>query len=104
VAAATLGRDGVLAWDGMDFHYAPAFEVSVRDTTGAGDVFHGAFLYTLFQKWPLARQLDFCCAAAALNCTAAGARGRIGRLQEIEELMRSGRRYEAAFPPGSLGA
>jgi len=103
IAAATLGRDGVLAWDGTDFHYAAGFVVSVLDTTGAGDIFHGAFLYTLFQKWPLARQLDFCCAAAALNCTAAGARGKIGRVQEIEELMRTGRRSEAAFPPGALG-
>ena len=103
IAAATLGRDGVLAWDGTDFHYAPGFEVSVLDTTGAGDIFHGAFLYTLFQQWRLGRQLDFCCAAAAMNCTAAGARGRIGKLAEIEELMRTGRRSEAAFPPGALG-
>src|SRR5271154_3246059 len=82
LVAATLGRDGVLAWDGADFHYAAGFEVNVRDTTGAGDIFHGAFLYAMFQGWPLARQLEFCCAAAALNCTAAGARGRIGKLQE----------------------
>ncbi|HMD31070.1 MAG TPA: PfkB family carbohydrate kinase, partial [Candidatus Acidoferrales bacterium] len=102
VVAATLGRDGVLAWDGADFHYAAGFEVNVRDTTGAGDIFHGAFLYAMFQGWPLPRQLEFCCAAAALNCTAAGARGRIGKLAEIEELMRTGQRSEIAFPPGAL--
>jgi sulfofructose kinase len=102
VAAATLGRDGVLAWNGTEFHYAAGFEVSVRDTTGAGDIFHGAFLYGLLRGWELGRQLDFCCAAAALNCTASGARGRIARVEEIEELMRSGRRSEAAFPPGAL--
>jgi len=56
----------------------------------------------MFQGWPLARQLEFCCAAAALNCTAAGARGRIGKLAEIEELMRTGQRSEIAFPPGAL--
>jgi sulfofructose kinase len=102
LTAATLGRDGVLAWDGVDFYYAPGFEVSVLDTTGAGDIFHGAFLYGMKQGWPLPRQLEFCCAAAAMNCMAAGARGRIGKIAEIEELMRTGRRSEAAFPPGAL--
>ena len=102
LTAATLGADGVLAWDGRDFHYCPGFEVETRDTTGAGDIFHGAFLYALIQGWPLERQLEFSCAAAALNCMASGARGRIAPLGEIEELMRSGSRSETAFPPGAL--
>lgn len=42
VSGATLGRDGVLAWDGTRFHYCPAFQVDTVDTTGAGDVFHAA--------------------------------------------------------------
>lgn len=103
LTAATLGKDGVLAWDGADFHYVAGFEVSVRDTTGAGDIFHGAFLYGLLRGWPLARQLEFSCAAAALNCTAAGARGRVAKIEEIEELMKTGRRSEDAFPRGALG-
>jgi sugar/nucleoside kinase (ribokinase family) len=102
LTAATLGADGVLAWDGTDFHYCPGFEVDVRDTTGAGDIFHGAFLYALVQGWPLERQLEFSCAAAALNCTASGARGRIASLEEIEQLMQTGSRSETAFPPGAL--
>ncbi len=36
LTAATLGIDGVLAWDGAQFHYAPAFHVDTVDTTGAG--------------------------------------------------------------------
>ena len=102
VTAATLGRDGVLAWDGVEFYYAPGFEVSAVDTTGAGDIFHGAFLYSLLQGWLLPRQLEFSCAAAAMNCMGAGARGKIGKIAEIEELMRTGTRSEAAFPPGAL--
>lgn len=102
LTAATLGADGVLAWDGEDFHYCPGFVVEARDTTGAGDIFHGAFLYALLQGWPLARQLEFSCAAAALDCTASGARGRIAALEEIEKLMGSGSRSESAFPPGAL--
>ena len=47
-----------------------AYCVNVVDTTGAGDIFHAGFIYGLLQGWPLERQLDFACAAAALNCTA----------------------------------
>jgi sugar/nucleoside kinase (ribokinase family) len=102
LAAATLGSDGVLAWDGQEFTYCPGFEVSALDTTGAGDIFHGAFLYAMFQGWPLGRQLEFSCAAAALNCMAAGARGKIAAIGEIEELMRTGARSAEAFPRAAL--
>jgi len=95
LAAATLGTEGVLAWDGRQFHHAAAFRVSAIDTTGAGDVFHAGFIFGLLQDWPLQRSLDFACTAAALNCTAAGARGRIASVAEIETLMANGQRYPA---------
>jgi sulfofructose kinase len=97
LAAATLGEDGVLAWDGKRFHHSPAWCVPVVDTTGAGDIFHAGFIYGLMQDWPLDRQLDFACAAAALNCTAAGARGGIGTVKAIEELMSTCTRYQPAL-------
>jgi sulfofructose kinase len=93
VAAATLGQEGVLAWDGATFHHRPAWCVQVADTTGAGDVFHAGFIYGLLQGWPLPRLLDFACAAAALNCTAIGARGGIGPLKTVEQLMANTVRY-----------
>lgn len=96
LTAATLGQDGVLAWDGRQFHYTPAYSVPVVDTTGAGDTFHAGFIYGLMQGWPLARQLDFACAAAALNCMAVGARGGIRSVETIEELMATGTHYPRA--------
>jgi sugar/nucleoside kinase (ribokinase family) len=93
LTAATLGPDGVLAWDGRDFVHSPAYCVPVIDTTGAGDIFHAGFIYGLLQDWPLERQLDFACAAAALNCTAIGARGGIQTVEVIEELIATGSRY-----------
>jgi sulfofructose kinase len=87
LSAATLGQGGVLAWDGAEFHYAPAYCVEVADTTGAGDVFHAGFIYGLLQGWTLQRQLEFACAAAALNCTGIGARGGIQPVDAIERLM-----------------
>jgi len=97
LTAATLGDEGVLAWDGSRFHYAPAFQVKALDTTGAGDIFHAGFIYGLLRGWPLSRQLDFACAAAALNCTAAGARGGIQSVENIGKLIAAGPRHASAF-------
>ena len=47
VAAMTLGADGALALVDGKFIYSPAFVVNCVDTTGAGDVFHGAFCYAV---------------------------------------------------------
>jgi len=99
LTAATLGHDGVLAWDSSDFCYRPAWRVNVVDTTGAGDIFHAGFIYGLAQQWPLERTLDFACAAAALNCTASGARGGIRDTTEIENLMATGSRYDSESVP-----
>jgi sugar/nucleoside kinase (ribokinase family) len=93
LAAATLGPEGVLAWDSQAFHYAPAFHVDVVDTTGAGDIFHAGFIYGLLQTWPLPRTLDFACVAAALNCTGHGARGGIHPISAIEHLIATGPRH-----------
>jgi len=99
LTAATLGHEGVIAWDGSQFHYAAAFCVESVDTTGAGDIFHAGFIYGLLQGWPLARQLDFACAAAALNCEAIGARGGIQSVEAIENLISTGARYEHVSHP-----
>jgi sulfofructose kinase len=97
LAAATLGQEGVLAWDGKQLHHVCAYNVPVVDTTGAGDIFHAGFIYGLLQGWPLKQQLDFACAAAALNCIAVGARGGIQALSAIEHLMATGARHPSVF-------
>jgi sulfofructose kinase len=97
LAAATLGPDGVLAWDGKRFYHTSAFHVPVVDTTGAGDIFHAGFIYGLLQGWELERQMDFACAAAALNCTGVGARGGIESVEAIEELLAIGARHVSTF-------
>lgn len=94
LTAATLGPDGVLAWNGRDLLLRPAFKVPVVDTTGAGDIFHAGFIFGLLQGWPTERTLDFSCAAAAMNCTAKGARGGIRPLETVEEMLSTVERYE----------
>lgn len=89
VAAMTVGNRGALALDENGWTYSPAFEVSCADTTGAGDVFHGAFCYALLAQMQMQCALDFSNAAAALNCTAVGARGHIPTLAEVNSLLAS---------------
>jgi sulfofructose kinase len=101
VAGATLGRHGVLAYFDGRFQYSPGFIVQTADTTGAGDVFHAGLLYALLQGWPLDRMLAFANAAAALNCTAIGARGGLRAVAEIERLMAAAQRHS---PPPELPA
>ena len=101
VAAMTLGAHGAMARVNGKFHYSPAFIVNTVDTTGAGDVFHGAFCYAVLNQMSIMDALDLSNAMAALNCTAVGARGGIKSLAEAKALMsraerRSNREYELA--------
>ena len=86
----------MLAWDGAQLVHRAAYRVNVVDTTGAGDIFHAGFIYGLLQSWPLEQQLDFACAAAALNCTCQGARGGIGHVDEVRHLMATAPRHDLA--------
>lgn len=98
VAAMTLGAQGALALEAGRFTYSPAFVVNCVDTTGAGDVFHGAFCYAVLEGMAMRDALDFSNAMAALNCMAIGARGGIRGLAEGRALMaRADRRSRADF-------
>jgi len=87
VAAMTLGDCGSLALVGRHFYYSPAFQVHCADTTGAGDAYHGAFCYSMLQGMSVPDALEFSNAAAAINCTAIGARGHIPTVEEVSSLL-----------------
>ncbi len=98
VAAMTLGAHGSLARVNGEFFYSPAYVVNCVDTTGAGDIFHGAFCYAVLQGMGMLDALDFSNAMAALNCTALGARGGIRGREEVRALMaRAERRSHPEF-------
>jgi sulfofructose kinase len=85
----TLGSGGSLGWDGRNTVIQKAVPVQAVDTTGAGDVYHGGYIYALMQDWPMAECMRFASVAAALKCRETGARKGIPTLHEIKAFMNS---------------
>ena len=88
IAAVTRGEKGVVALKENGFIKKDAFKVPVVDTTGAGDVFHGAFAYAYIQVWDLDRCLDFASAAAAIKCTKPGGRTGIADKNTVMDFLK----------------
>ena len=84
---ATLGPEGVVALVGGEPLYVKGFEVEVVDTTGAGDVFHGGFIYGLLQNWEVGEILRFANAVSALKCRDLGGRRGIPTLDEVHRFL-----------------
>jgi ribokinase len=85
-ATITLGDKGSITLTGNEIFRTPPFDVDVIDTTGAGDVFHGGYIYGLIQKWDIKDVLRFASAFAALKCRKLGGRAGIPDLKDVEEL------------------
>lgn len=86
VLCTTLGRHGAVALEGDRFVVSPGFPVKAADTTGAGDVFRGGFIYGSLNGWALDRTLRFANAAAALQCTRLGAMAGVPDVGDVLEL------------------
>ncbi len=80
----TLGDKGSISVSNESYFYQPAFKVKAIDTTGCGDVFHGAFIFGLLQKWDLKESIRFASATAALKCREIGGRTAIPDLRDVE--------------------
>jgi len=87
IVVITLGERGSWCVCGDETFHTPAFPVSVVDTTGAGDVFHGAFLYGLLQGWDVREVARFASATAALKCRATGGRAAIPTREEVAAML-----------------
>ena len=70
----TLGSKGCSWIENKRKHHHGGFSVNVVDTTGAGDVFHGAFAFALANGYSSDKVVEFASAVAALKCTAIGGR------------------------------
>ena len=80
---ATLGPEGAVAMVGGSPVYYDGLAVEAVDTTGAGDVFHGAFIYGLVRGWTIDEVFIFANAVAGLKCRKPGGRSAPS-LSEVE--------------------
>ena len=89
VAAVTRGANGV-SWlvDNVRRHQ-PAYAVNAIDTTGAGDVFHGAYALAIGARLETSDVMSFAAAAAALKCTRPGGRAGIPSLEDCLAFQRN---------------
>ena len=100
-AGVTLGSEGYAWRERGDGGHVPAFGVSVTDTTGAGDAFHGTFALMLAEGRTAAESARSAAAVAALKCTRLGSRAGLPTRAELRSLREGhlARSLSSAQPP-----
>lgn len=88
-AVVTCGEDGAYYADDGDRGYVEAFKVDAVDTTGAGDVFHGAFAVGLARGWQIRDIVTFTSAVSAIKCTKVGGRAGIPTFPQTIDFLAS---------------
>ena len=83
----TLGPDGSIGLNEQGIVRQEAFPVKAVDTTGAGDVYHGAYIYGILQGWEMSECMRVAAATAALKCKEIGAQSGIPDLEAIKRFM-----------------
>jgi sulfofructose kinase len=89
VLVITQGERGCQVWTGDGRFQVPGFAVQAVDTTGAGDAFHGGFIYGMLQGWSLQQVATFANAVAAINCQTLGGRRGLPTLAQVEALLQT---------------
>jgi sugar/nucleoside kinase (ribokinase family) len=89
IVGTTLGTRGARIYAEGQFIESPIFEVpgGCRDTTGAGDAFHGGFIYGMLNGEDLETCLKLGNAVAALKCRSLGARAALPTADELKEFL-----------------
>lgn len=85
--AMTLGKEGVMAYHEGEYLTVPGFEIDCCDTTGAGDAFHGGFIYGLLKAMSILETLRFANAVAAIKCQKLGAQTGLPTLEEVKKFL-----------------
>lgn len=89
---ATLGGDGAIGLDSRGaFWEVSALSVPVMSTLGAGDVFHGALVASVFRGDDLHTAMTYANGAAALSCRAADGRSAIPKHDELVQFLEGNR-------------
>lgn len=93
IVGLTKGARGAVVLCAGQFLEAPACEVpnACRDTTGAGDAFHGGFLFGVLSGEDIETSLQLGHAVAALKCRDLGARTALPSAKELAEFLQHAR-------------
>jgi sulfofructose kinase len=89
VIAVTRGEGGVSWYERGQLHRQAAYAVDVVDTTGAGDVFHGAYALAIGAGVDVREAMAFSAATAAMKCGHAGGRNGIPTINQCLAFMRT---------------
>ena len=87
IVVQTEGSDGSYTITAGEQFHTPAYSIEAVDTTGAGDVYHGAYLFGLWQGWNVRRIAKFATASSALECLQMGGRAAIPALDEVYQFL-----------------
>ena len=91
IVIVTLGKKGCAGADATGTFSLPVFSgYEIVDTTGAGDVFHGGFLYAHSQGWDTKTCARFASAVSYINCTSLGGRVGIPNRQMVDQFLKDG--------------
>lgn len=88
IIVVTAGIKGSYVYSKGKLIHAPAFKIRAVDTTGAGDVYHGAFIYGLLKGWDLEYTARFSSAVSALKCLKLGGRAGIPSLKKAKQFLK----------------
>lgn len=100
IAIFTFGSDGLWGRCGEEVFYVPAFtNITVKDTTGAGDVFHGAYICGLIRGMDAREAARFASAVSAIKCTVLGGRAGIPDYETVLHFMETGQIDQTAMSP-----
>jgi ribokinase len=82
----TLGGEGAMVLDAAGLTHVPAFPVTVKDSTAAGDAFVGGLATALLRDVPLREAVRYANACGALAATRIGAQPSLPYRTEVEAL------------------
>jgi sulfofructose kinase len=88
VVVETLGERGSFTATARESFYTPAFRVNAVNTTGAGDVFHGAYIVGILAGWDARFCAIFSSAVSAVTCATFGGPGRIPTMEDVLGFLR----------------
>lgn len=80
----TVGSKGCYWFENEELCHQPGVKVDVVDTTGAGDVFHGALAVAVAEAMPARESVIFSNTVAAIKCTKRGGREGIPTRSEVD--------------------